>query len=594
LEGGIYNHRSFTDRPERNPYFSTTILKDAHDDRPVSEDTPQLIRVQEQSTGLNFRGVATATENVNDTLFGRVAMSYITGAHALKAGFQWGSGFQNQWQYNQDAPIQYRFNNGIPNRLTLFARDMYARFDMDADHGVFVQDRWTVDRLTVTGGLRYDYFHISIPETRIGPTLYAPNRNFVFPKADGVRWHNVSPRLGVAYDLFDTGKTAVKASVGRYLAGQLGMTSISAGTFTNLFAPANRIVSSTNRSWQDTNANFVPDCNLLNPAANGECGAMDNSAFGSAQPAVNYDPDLLRGWQKGEYNWQFSGGVQHEVLPRVSVDVAYFLTSFGNLLVRDDRAISPADYDQFSITAPRDPRLPGGGGYVVGPLLDLKPASFGRPADNIVRAADAYGKRIERWNGVDVNVTVRAWSNVLLQGGTSTGRRTSDDCEILAKLPEMNPMGLPYCHQQEKLLTQVKLFGSYTVPRIDVLVSATLQSLPTPIASGLFVSGIQAEYVATNAVVAPSLGRNLSGGARNVTVNLVEPATLYGERMTQVDVRLGKILTFGRTRTTLAVDIYNLLNSNTVLVVNNAYDSWQRPQSILQARFAKISVQFNF
>ena len=183
---------------------------------------------------------------------------------------------------------------------------------------------------------------------------------------------------------------------------------------------------------------------------------------------------------------------------------------------------------------------------------------------------------------------------MLLQGGTSTGRRTSNNCEILEKLPEMSPVGMPWCDAQEKWLTQFKLLSSYTIPRVDVLVSATLQSLPGPLSSGLFVSGSQALYPATNAVVLPSLGRPLSGGASNVEVNIVEPGTIYSERMTQIDVRLGKILTFGRSRTTIGIDIYNLLNSDTVLSVNEAYATWLRPQSILNARFAKLNLTFDF
>ena len=105
---------------------------------------------------------------------------------------------------------------------------------------------------------------------------------------------------------------------------------------------------------------------------------------------------------------------------------------------------------------------------------------------------------------------------------------------------------------------------------------------------------ILANFVATNAVVAPSLGRNLSGGAANKTINIVEPRSLYGERSTQVQLRLAKILRFGGTRTTASVDIYNLLNSNAVLTQNNAFAAWQRPQSILNPRWAKVVVQFDF
>src|SRR6185503_18727941 len=137
------------------------------------------------------------------------------------------------------------------------------------------------------------------------------------------------------------------------------------GTFGRDRAPASVLVNSTNRSWNDANRNFVPDCDLLAPAANGECGAMDNPAFGTARVGATYDPDTLSGWGKRDHNWQFQTGIQHELAPRLSVDYGYYRTWFGNFVVTDDRAIGPADFDTFSITAPSDPRLPGGGGYTV-------------------------------------------------------------------------------------------------------------------------------------------------------------------------------------------------------------------------------------
>jgi hypothetical protein len=174
----------------------------------------------------------------------------------------------------------------------------------------------------------------------------------------------------------------------------------------------------------------------------------------------------------------------------------------------------------------------------------------------------------------------------MLQGGTSTGRATSDNCEILAKLPEINPLGRPYCHQQEDFQTTVKFVSTYTVPRIDVQVSGTYQDLPG--------RPILADYVATTAEIRPSLGRDLAGGARNVTVGLVEPGTMFGDRVHQLDVRFGKILRFGRTRTTASLDLYNVLNVNPVRAYSSAFATWQRPQSILSPRFAKIVLQFEF
>jgi hypothetical protein len=364
-------------------------------------------------------------------------------------------------------------------------------------------------------------------------------------------------------------------------------------------APASRLVNTTNRSWQDANRNFAPDCDLLNPVANGECGEMSNRSFGSTRPGRTYDPETLSGWNKREYNWQFSAGVQRELVPRVSLDLSYFRTWFGNFVVTDDRAVGPSDFDRFSITAPADPRLPGGGGYEVSGLFNLKPAVFGRPADDYLTFADTFGKQIRRWDGVDLSVNARPRPDLTFRGGTSTGRTTTDNCEVVAQLPERlqgaqnvgeanGTVWLPAsnCRQQSQFLTQVKFLGTYTVPRIDVQVTGTLQNRPGPL--------VAANYVATTAAVAPSLGRNLSGGARNITVNIVEPGTMYGERMNQIDLRIGKILRFGRTRATASVDLYNLLNANTVLRQNNAFASWQQPQNVLNPRFAKFVVQIEF
>jgi hypothetical protein len=305
---------------------------------------------------------------------------------------------------------------------------------------------------------------------------------------------------------------------------------------------------------------------------------------------------VLNGFGKRRYNWQFSTGIQREILPRVSVDVEYWRTWFGNFLVTQDRALAAGDFDQFSITAPRDPRLPGGGGYVVSGLADLKPAAFGRPADALVTFAKNFGKQTDHWNGVDVTFNVRPRTGMLLQGGTSTERQSTNNCEVVVQaggqppergtgIPVFNPSPL-YCDVNGTFRTQLKLLGSYTIPRIDVQLTATLQNLPGP--------ELAANYAATNAEIRPSLGRDLAGGARNVTVNLVEPRTLYGDRINQLDLRVGKSLRFGRTRVTASMDLYNALNTNAVLAVNNEFAAWQQPQSILSARFAKIVLQFNF
>ena len=566
---------------------------------PVEGLNPAMISVVEQSTGIRYRAAEQYRRQPHESYNYRAALSYITGAHAVKFGATHRSGWVDFATFDFQ-PLTYRFNNGVPNQLTQRAQPSLYKGTIDHDIGVFAQDRWTARGLTLYYGVRYDHFSSSFPETHIGPAALVPNRNFTFPKQGNLDWDDVTPRVGVAYDLFGTGKTAIKASVNKYLqnagAGQGGgNASIFSGA-----APANALVLSTTRTWTDSNRNFVADCDLTLTTTNGECGAMANANFGKVILGRAYDPDLMNGWGRRGYNWEFSVGVQHELLPRVAVDVGYFRRVYGNILVTNpDPNLTPADYDRFSVTAPSDPGLPGGGGYKVDGLFNLKPARFGLPATAFVTRAGTYGKQIDHWNGFDVTVNARPRAGMLLQGGLSTGRRSTDNCEVVGQVPGMllGTLGvaasltgvwtpLSDCHQDTAFESQVKLNGSYTIRRLDVLFSGVYQNVQGPM--------ILANYNAANAAVAPSLGRALSGGAANLTVGLIRPGTEYGGRLNQLDVRVGKILRFGGNRTMLSVDIYNLFNASPVLGENPNYAAFRRPTDILLARFFRLSAQFDF
>jgi hypothetical protein len=577
LQASYYAHDAKFKRADENMAFASSGEK--------------LIGVLEQSLGLQYRGSPNVFDFLANAHFARFALAYVTGAHSLKIGFLGERGKGLRVVRSTDAPIQYRLNNGVPNQITLFARPHEALTNLDADHGLFIEDRWTVGRMTLTGGLRYDYYKLTFPEQHIGPTQFTPDRNIVLPSTTGPNWHDFSPRIGTAIDLFGNGKTAFRASVGKYLIAE-GLD----GTLFSNMAPSNLLVTDTARSWSDANRNFVPDCDITSRAANGECGAILNANFGSVVPGLVYDADVLDGWNKRRNNWQFIAGIQQEILPRVSIGLDVWRTSLGNLIVTQNLAYPATDFDRFSITAPRDPRLPGGGGYVIEGLYDVKPAAFGRAYNGFVTFAENFGKQTSTFSGVDFTFNARPRPGVLLQGGTTTQRQTTDNCDVVryagveppprgAGLPVFNPSEL-YCHVTGKFLTQLKLVGSYTVPRIDVQLTASFQNLPGP--------EIAANYVATNAVVAPSLGRNLSGGANNVTVNLIPPRTMYGERLNQLDLRIGKILRVGRTRFTATLDLYNALNSSDVLSLSNAFVTWQAPQGILSARFVKVGMQVGF
>jgi hypothetical protein len=512
----------------------------------------------------------------------QASVSYITGAHAFKTGFLNTWGTRREDYTNIDANVRYRFNNGVPNLITQLATPYGFRSNLGSELGIYAQDRWTLDRLTLNLGARFDYLNLVFPEQSLGPGLWVPNRNITFQENDYLGWKDISPRLGAVYDLFGNGNTAVKFNLGRYVISQR-----LSSTYTNLGNPVNAMANSVTRSWNDrgnlgVNNDYIPQCDLLNPQANGECGIISDLRFGQPIPSTVSDPAMLKGWDKRPDQWELEASVEHQLMPRVGMEVGYFRRWYGNFTVTDNQLVSPSDYTRYSFTAPVDARLPDGGGYLVDNNYNLNPDKVGQ-VSNLFTLASNYGKQIEHWNGVDLNFNIRPKAGVLLQGGMSTGKTTTDNCDVVTKLDNPSPR---FCHVETAFLTQVKFLGTYLVPKVDVQVAATYRSLPGP--------QIIANYVATNAQVQPSLGRPLSGGAANVTVNIVEPGTMYGEQTNLLDLRFSKIFRFSKYRTSLNFDLANAFNSSGVTTMNNNYAAWQVPTGIHQARLAKISANFDF
>jgi hypothetical protein len=564
--------------------FSTLPQDKAYAPDPSAVAAP----ITDQSSGLLYRArnnLYRKEDFQNRTL--RASASYVTGGHAAKVGFTAVFGSTDVIYYDPFENILYRVINGrtnaSPNRVTYYGLPTRARDYLRPNLGVFAQDQWTVKRMTVNAGLRFDYLRTGYPDHDIPPTQYVPVRR-VFEGEDVIRWTSLSPRVGVSYDLFGTGKTAVKVSAGHF---------VLADGLPNR-RPINPVAqnNSTNRTWDDRNRDFIVQGDPLDPATSGELGPSDNASFGLPVRNAFYDEDWAKGYNTRPYNWEMSAGVQHELLPRVSVTGSYFRRMYGNFEMTDNLAVAAADYDPYCVTGPSDDRLPGGGGERICGLYDLQREKVGQ-VNNITRSSSYYGERLEHWNGVDLGVNARLGNGVLLQGGMSTGRTTEDNCDIAEKVD--NP-SQRFCHTQTRFLSQFKMLGAYTLPW-QIQLAGTFQSIPGP--------SISANYVASNAQIAQSLGRNLSACpaptgtcTATVTINLIEPGTTYAERMNQFDIRLAKIVTVNRVRLQGSMDLYNAFNSNAVLQLNNTYGtngaSWLVPQAILNGRLVKFDFQVTF
>lgn len=539
--------------------------------------------------GLSYRSNNSYVAD-SDVYSWRASASFVTGRSNAKFGYQ-GQKIENHFPNSRtnDYWLSYSFNNGVPFTFTQTAGPALFDTHLRTD-AIYAQDQWTLKKLTLSGAIRYDRTSSFFPQQQIGPNPFiaAPT---IISETEGTSYHDITPRVGLAYDVFGTGKTALKLNVGKYLAAADG--SSITGSLTN---PLNRLTTSSGaRTWTDANRNFTVDCFVSGAVPN---AAVDNRASGGdfcgqgsltfaqlATPTTTYDPAIRRGWGIRPFDWNFGVQVQQQLLPRVSVDVGYFRRVFGNFFATDNRAQNT--FGTFQVTAPADSRLPNSGGQVISGLYNVDPSQSGR-IDNLVQKADNFGTQTQHWNGVEVNFSARVRQGLTLQGGTSTGRTTTDSCEIRAQVPEIALVN-PYCHVEPPFKTQVKGLATYTVPKIDVQISSTFQSLPGGALSG--------NYAFSNAAIVPSLGRNLSGNAQTATVNLVMPGDLYGDRINQIDLRIGKVTRFGKWRTQFSVDLYNALNSSAVQSYNQTFivnGAWLTPTLILPARFAKLTAQIDF
>jgi hypothetical protein len=278
----------------------------------------------------------------------------------------------------------------------------------------------------------------------------------------------------------------------------------------------------------------------------------------------------------------------------VSVEAGYFRRWLTHFTLQDNQSLTAADFTEFSIAAPSDSRLPGGGGHTVSGLYNVTAAGFARAASNTVTFADEFGGLTQVYDGVLVNVSARTNVGLTLQGGINTGKTVNGYCDARAQLPELSiganvgPTN-PYCDRDPGFVTKITGLGSYTIPRIDVLVAATWRSDQG--------APLRAIWNAPVATVSAALGRPAAVAGTTVPIDLIAPGEVWGDRVNEVNIRLAKIVRFGGTRTHFGIDVFNILNSDAILTYNQTFQpngQWLAPQAVLTPRFVKVSAQIDF
>jgi hypothetical protein len=517
---------------------------------------------------------------------GGASASYITGSHAFKAGMttQWGT---NSRTFSSNAQINTLvFNAGLlgapasatnpvpctslpcPLGVVVTNGPATGEQKLNTDLGFFAQDTWTINRLTLNVGGRYDVFNASIPAQSSATANWIQARNFA-EIPDVPDWNDWSIRVAGAYDLFGDGKTALKANASKYIAA-------AASGYTQNFNPMS--YSTQTRAWIDFDGNkSILDANG-NIQFNEAIGGTSNFGQITSRP----DPELERG-----YNWEYSASLQQELMERVSMNVGFYRRQFYNLDVIDNQNLALTDWTPFSIATPTDPRLPLSGQAIA--LHTLNANKVGAATDNL-RTFSGINRTV--YNGIELSANLRR-EKLLLFGGINTERRASTECDgstTAATTARDNPLGLRFCDSIPPFRSTFKMSGAYQLPW-EFQVSGTFMAIPGP--------DVDANY----AVTAGIAGRPIIGSTANantITVNLIEPNTVFLDYQNKLDLRFARSFRFDRYRIQGFADIFNVLNSGTVIRVNETYGSnpatnqWMTPLAIMEGRYLRFGLQMSF
>ena len=547
-----------------------------------------------------------------------VALSYVTGSHNFRAGVQFGMGMSGRMVF-ENAGLRQEYRDGVPDRVRVGnSPSIFSTFARDT--GIFVQDTWTRNRLTINAGVRIDSFRSQNNTWKAGGGAtfgrFIPVRVFA---DDDIKpfWNDISPRLGVVYDLFGDARTAVKFSVSRFVLPHVH-------GFARPYHPIT--TRRENRDWFDcalnpaihtdgafgstadcataahlTGAGLSPDYMLTNGddiAQDHEIGLLGNGAVFNDSGTLpragrRPDPNIKR-----ENNWEYTASIQHEVAPGISITAAYYRRVFYDLKVGTNVALTNCDFLNATAGVPCGSWMPFNVTFT--DPLGLYPEAAGDtflafnldPAQRTLRDTVDGSDTINtsNYNAFELSFNARLPNGGTAFGGWTGARNVQNTCGLQnpngvnttnftdgelrlmqgGRWCDQGALGMPFRHD-------FKLFGVYPLPG-DFFVSGGLQAY----------SGIEKE-IRWN--IPASL---FPGGQRtsSTTVKLDQPGTSYAEYWTQVDVQLRKVFRIGRFEYSGQAEIYNLLNNNTVTRQNFNYgSSLFRPSRILQGRILRLALQ---
>jgi hypothetical protein len=373
-------------------------------------------------------------------------------------------------------------------------------------------------------------------------------------------WKDWSIRGGASYDVFGNGKTALKTSVGKFIAqSALGLTgSLNPNTG-----------QTDTRTWVDRDGNG----SALDASGNvqfNELGPSTNLNLAIPGGSAKIAPGLPR-----STNWEESVSVQHELFPRVSVTGGYYHRQFYNIQYTQNLALDPTtNFTPFQIVVPATPNLPNGGGQVI-TLYNQNQIVL----NNNVITASTHNTQV--YNGLEVSVNARIPRGFIFVGITDE-RTATNNC---TDLNNSNPNNLRFCQQVPPFRALYKGAVAYTLP-YDIQASLTLQWRPGISIGSSYVYTCSAAQAATGACTA------LTAGVASLTATVVDPTTQFYPYVKTDDMRISRNFKYNRLRLQPFMEVFNVANLSTVLTVNETVGpNYSQPAAIVQGRRLQFGAQ---
>ena len=490
------------------------------------------------------------------------SLAYVTGGHNLKVGLMWDTGYRRIVTPMNNGGLQQQYRLGVADSVQLQTVPSVQDTSIDREIGAYVQDSWTFGRITLNPGLRLEHIKGSVRDQTAPAGRFLPER--VFTQADYVdvpSFTDVSPRFGVAYDLFGNGRTALKANFGKYVQS----------FSSNLGDDYNPMGGGTDtRTWRDANGDDI--------AQEDELGPSTNLNFGKPTNVTRPDADLER-----PYQLLYSAGVQQELLPGLSGSLNYYHRKYYREFWVDNVATTHADYSTIPIADPR------GNGETI-QIYSIASTKLG-VIDNMRLNSAENGRE---YHGIDLSLNARFQNGTQIQGGVTNGKLHEHICQV------DDPNRLRYCDARYPFVSHYKLSGTYPLP-YGFRLSGVFQSVPGT------QSARDGSNVGKDLNVTYSVGRAIAPGLTQTTVNvrLNEPGTVFLDRVNQLDFAVARDFRAGRFVVRPQFDFFNALNNNAITQVNESYgtpaqmaqqfgpDIFQ-PQSILNPRLIRFNVRVSY